>query len=63
MPYCVVYDVAGERIARTFGRISASEVISGIPGAATEHYGVPFSLTEEFTSVYRMRMRIPGATT
>ena len=27
---------------------------SGIPGAATEHYGVPFSLTEEFTSVYRI---------
>ena len=26
------FGVAGERIARTFGRISDSEVISGIPG-------------------------------
>jgi hypothetical protein len=53
------FGVAGERIARAFGRISASEVISGIPGAATEHYGVPFSLTEEFTSVYRMHPLLP----
>lgn len=53
------FGVAGERIARAFGRISGSEVISGIPGAATEHYGVPFSLTEEFTSVYRMHPLLP----
>jgi hypothetical protein len=53
------FGVAGERIARTFGRISGSEVISGIPGAATEHYGIPFSLTEEFTSVYRMHPLLP----
>jgi hypothetical protein len=53
------FGAAGERIARTFGRISSSEVISGIPGAATDHYGVPFSLTEEFTSVYRMHPLLP----
>ncbi len=53
------FGVAGERIARAFGRISGSEVISGIPGAETEHYGVPFSLTEEFTSVYRMHPLLP----
>jgi hypothetical protein len=53
------FGVAGERIARAFGRTSGSEVISGIPGAATEHYGVPFSLTEEFTSVYRMHPLLP----
>jgi hypothetical protein len=53
------FGVAGEKIARNFGRISDSEVISGIPGAATEHYGVPFSLTEEFTSVYRMHPLLP----
>jgi hypothetical protein len=53
------FGVAGERIAGTFGRISDSEVISGIPGAATAHYGVPFSLTEEFTSVYRMHPLLP----
>jgi hypothetical protein len=53
------FGVAGERIARAFGRISSSEVVSGIPGAETEHYGVPFSLTEEFTSVYRMHPLLP----
>ena len=53
------FGVAGEKIARSFGRISDSEVISGIPGAATEHYGAPFCLTEEFTSVYRMHPLLP----
>jgi hypothetical protein len=53
------FGVAGERITRTFGRISSSEVISGIPGAETHHYGVQFSLTEEFTAVYRMHPLLP----
>ena len=41
------------------GGISSSELISGIPGAATEHYGVPYSLTEEFAAVYRMHPLVP----
>jgi hypothetical protein len=53
------FGVAGERIARTFGRISDSEVVSGIPGSATQHHGVPFSLTEEFAAVYRMHPLLP----
>lgn len=53
------FGIAGETIARAFGRISSSEVVSGIPGAATEHYGVPYSLTEEFTAVYRMHPLLP----
>jgi hypothetical protein len=48
------FGLAGERLHRLFGRISKSEVISGIPGGATDHYGVPYSLTEEFVAVYRM---------
>jgi hypothetical protein len=48
------FGIAGERAHRLFGRISSSEVISGIPGAATDHFGVPFALTEEFVAVYRM---------
>jgi hypothetical protein len=48
------FGLAGERFTRTFGRLSASEVVSGIPGSETNHYGVPYTLTEEFTSVYRM---------
>jgi hypothetical protein len=53
------WGLAGERIRRTFGRLSKSEVISGIPGSETDHYGVPYSLTEEFTIVYRMHPLIP----
>jgi Animal haem peroxidase len=53
------FGLAGERIARAFGRISDRSLVSGIPGTATEHYGVPFSLTEEFTSVYRMHPLLP----
>ncbi|MCT9083264.1 peroxidase family protein [Streptomyces fulvoviolaceus] len=48
------FGLAGERAHRLFGRLSESEVISGIPGSRTDHYGVPFSLTEEFVAVYRM---------
>jgi hypothetical protein len=53
------YGIAGERISKTFGRISKSEVLSGIPGSETNHYGVPYSLTEEFSIVYRMHPLIP----
>ncbi len=53
------FGLAGERIKRRFGRISASELISGIPGAKVQDYGVPYSLTEEFTAVYRMHPLMP----
>ncbi len=53
------FGLAGERISKTFGRISTSEIISGIPGSETNHYGVPYSLTEEFSIVYRMHPLIP----
>jgi hypothetical protein len=54
------FGIAGERLWKAFGRISKkSEVISGIPGSETNHYGVPYALTEEFTSVYRMHPLIP----
>jgi hypothetical protein len=48
------FGLAGERVHKMFGRLSKSEVVSGIPGAKTDHYGVPFALTEEFVAVYRM---------
>ena len=47
------WGLAGERVHKLFGRISGSEVISGIPGSATRHVGVPYALTEEFAAVYR----------
>ncbi|GAC1617412.1 MAG: peroxidase [Ktedonobacteraceae bacterium] len=48
-----------EQLNRLFGRLSSSEVISGIPGSETDHFGVPYCLTEEFTIVYRMHPLIP----
>jgi hypothetical protein len=48
------FGIAGERVHKLFGRISTSEVVSGIPGGETDHFGVPFAITEEFVAVYRM---------
>jgi hypothetical protein len=53
------WGIAGERIYKLFGRVSRSEVISGIPGAPRDHFGVPYSITEEFVAVYRMHPLIP----
>ena len=53
------WGLVGETITNLFGRLSGSEVISGIPGSATDHYGVPYTLTEEFVAVYRMHPLIP----
>jgi hypothetical protein len=53
------WGLAGEKIHERFGRISKSEVLSGIPGSPTNHHGVPYSLTEEFTAVYRMHPLLP----
>jgi Animal haem peroxidase len=48
-----------ERLKRAMGRVSTSQLINGIPGSPTDHYGVPFSLTEEFVAVYRMHPMVP----
>ncbi|MCA1683334.1 MAG: heme peroxidase, partial [Actinobacteria bacterium] len=53
------FGLAGERVHNLFGRISGSEVISGIPGSETQHYGAPYCLTEEFVAVYRMHPLVP----
>src|SRR5215203_3925091 len=53
------WGVAGERIHKLLGRISASEVLSGIPGSEKDHFGVPYSITEEFVAVYRMHPLVP----
>ncbi|MDP9248752.1 MAG: heme peroxidase [Candidatus Dormibacteraeota bacterium] len=53
------WGLAGERIHGLLGRVSQSEVISGIPGSETNHFGVPYSITEEFVAVYRMHPLIP----
>lgn len=53
------WGLAGEWMTKHVGRISPSEIISGIPGSATDHFGVPYAITEEFVSVYRMHPLIP----
>lgn len=55
------WGLAGERVSTVLGRLSGSEVVSGIPGARTDSYGVPYSLTEEFTAVYRMHPLMPDS--
>lgn len=54
------WGMAGEGLTKMVGRISkTSEVISGIPGSGIDHQGVPYSLTEEFVSVYRLHTLCP----
>ncbi len=53
------WGLATEQIHKLFGRISKSEIISGIPGSQKDDFGVPYSFTEEFVSVYRMHPLLP----
>jgi Animal haem peroxidase len=53
------YGLLGERARRKFGRVAKNDVLSGIPGSPTDHHGAPYSLSEEFVSVYRMHPLIP----
>jgi hypothetical protein len=56
------WGVLGERLYKLLGRVSkTSEAISGIPGSGVEHHAAPYSLTEEFVSVYRMHALIPDS--
>lgn len=42
-----------------FAAINGGYVLGGIVGDKTKDYGVPFSITEEFTSVYRLHSLLP----
>jgi hypothetical protein len=55
------WGLVGEKLWHVFGRVfgNKSEVLSGIPGSGTDHDKVPYSLTEEFVSVYRLHPLIP----
>ena len=53
------WGLAGERLNDLAERISNNDILSGIPGSDTDHHGVPYSLTEEFVTVYRMHPLIP----
>ncbi|KAF2110829.1 heme peroxidase [Lophiotrema nucula] len=53
------WGILGEKLYKLIGRIGNSESISGIPGSIAEQHGAPFSLSEEFVSVYRLHPLIP----
>lgn len=53
------FGLAGERVKQLFGRISPSEAISGVVGSATDHHTAPYSITEDFVTVYRMHPLVP----
>ncbi|KAG9160522.1 hypothetical protein Leryth_019477 [Lithospermum erythrorhizon] len=57
------YGVLGKAIKDRFGRIGGSSIaLSGIVGLSKpENHGVPYSLTEEFVSVYRMHSMLPDS--
>jgi hypothetical protein len=48
------WGLLGHNVRKAFGRISENEGFSGITGSETNHHAAPYSLTEEFVSVYRM---------
>lgn len=53
------HGLLGAEFRRWFGRVGDSEVLSGIPGSATEHHTAPYSITEEFVTCYRLHPLLP----
>uniref|UniRef100_A0A251SJY7 Putative heme peroxidase n=1 Tax=Helianthus annuus TaxID=4232 RepID=A0A251SJY7_HELAN len=53
------YGLLGKRFKDTFGHVGGS-ILGGLVGLKKpENHGVPYSLTEEFTSVYRLHSLLP----
>jgi hypothetical protein len=48
-----------ERLPQIFPGLEDNDILRGIPGSPTDHHGAPYSLTEEFVSVYRMHPLMP----
>ena len=44
---------------KLFPGLNDNDLLAGIPGSPTDHHTAPYSLTEEFASVYRMHPLIP----
>jgi hypothetical protein len=42
-----------------FPGLQDNDLLAGIPGSPTDHHTAPFSMTEEFASVYRMHPLMP----
>ncbi|ESQ49954.1 hypothetical protein EUTSA_v10020279mg [Eutrema salsugineum] len=53
------YGLLGKKFKDTFGHVGSS-IFGGVVGMKKpQNHGVPYSLTEEFTSVYRMHSLLP----
>ncbi|CAN8322003.1 unnamed protein product [Cochlearia groenlandica] len=53
------YGILGKKFKDSFGHVGSS-ILGGIVGMKKpENHGVPYSITEEFTSVYRMHPLLP----
>ena len=46
-------------LQKVFTGLNDNELLGGIPGSPTDHHGAPYTLTEEFVSVYRMHSLMP----
>jgi len=46
-------------LQKIFKGLNDNELLGGIPGSPTDHHTAPYSLTEEFVSVYRMHSLMP----
>ena len=57
------YGIAGEKLQDAFKFLDDSEILGGIVGSEADHHAAPYSLTEEFVSVYRMHPLIPDELT
>lgn len=53
------WGILGEKLHKLLGRVGKGETLGGIPGSGAEQHGAPYSLTEEFVSVYRMHPLVP----
>jgi hypothetical protein len=53
------YGLSGEDIQDVLEFLDESEYLGGIIGSHADHHSAPYSLTEEFVSVYRMHPLMP----
>jgi hypothetical protein len=49
----------GRRFKRKFPNLHFGSALSGMAGSRRKHFGAPYSLTEEFTTVYRLHPLLP----
>jgi hypothetical protein len=53
------YGLTGEELQDVFRFLNDDEILGGIVGSKADHHSAPYSLTEEFVSVYRMHPLLP----